>query len=904
MRRLLCALLLALLVPLPAIAGSAPPAAADGHEAPGAPLAARSLSAGNSHTCAALTGGRLKCWGGSGSGQLGQGSSTARGDGSNEMGANLAAIELGAGRRAVSVGAGANVSCAVLDDGRLKCWGQNSSGELGLGDTAARGDAPGEMGDALPAVDLGAGRTATAVSVGGAAVCATLDNGTVKCWGQNNGGGLGQGDTATRGDGPGEMGNNLNAIDLGAGRTVVAVAAGGHSCAVLDDGTLKCWGFGGTGRLGYGDSTSRGDNANEMGANLPAVALGTGRTATAVTTGNSHTCALLDDGAVKCWGSGGNGQLGNGSVTNLGDGANEMGDNLQPVNLGAGRTATAISAAGNHTCALLDDGSVKCWGVGASGELGNGTAATIGDGPNEMGDNLLPIDLGSGRTAVAITSGATHSCAVLDDTTIRCWGENASGQLGLGDTADRGEAPGEMGASLPTVDLGGTFATGPGLAIDVEAADTEYVVGETIDYVVTVTNTGGAPLTGVEIVDTDVPGCDVSVGALGVGTEHQQECSHTAVAADIGTFTHEASANSDQTTPVAGSSQVTVLTNAGASIEVQADDTSYVVGEEIDYTVTVTNTGGVPLTGVTITDTDVAGCATVVGSLAVGAADETECSHTAVGADIGTFSHTATVDSDQTEPIASAASEVTVVAGPALEISVVSNEETVLAGEDVHYTVTVTNAGGVPLTGVTVSDTDFPDCAGAPGSLQPGTGHAFLCTYTTVVGDVGTLSHTATADSDQTDPVASQPWLVSVARVRPDARIRLGGGAVAGNNVYNVSGANQSRSATVANRGIARFTLTAQNDGTAQENLRVTGLGSSNRYLVTYRAGGENVTADVAGDGFVFGDVDPGELRTVAVTVQARARIPAGAAITRRITVASGLTELRDVVKLTVTRRR
>src|SRR5690606_9674905 len=107
-----------------------------------------------------------------------------------------------------------------------------------------------------------------------------------------------------------------------------------------------------------------------------------------------------------------------------------------------------------HTCAMFNDGSVKCWGMNSSGQLGLGDTSNRGDGSNEMGDNLPNVDLGGGRTATDITAGATHTCAILDDGSAKCWGANNSGQLGLGDTSNRGDGSNEMGDSLPAVDLG------------------------------------------------------------------------------------------------------------------------------------------------------------------------------------------------------------------------------------------------------------------------------------------------------------------------------------------------------------------------------------------------------------------------------------------------------------------
>ncbi len=237
--------------------------------------------------------------------------------------------------------------------------------------------------------------------------------------------------------------------------TGVVIAAGnGHTCA-LRAGTVKCWGYNGSGQLGLGDTADRGDGPGEMGVNLPAVDLGPGRTATAITAGEVHTCALLDDATIKCWGANGFGQLGLGDTETRGDGPGEMGVNLPAVDLGPGRTATAITAGGAHTCARLDDATVKCWGWNGFGQLGLGDTADRGDGPGEMGANLPVVDLGPGRTATAVTAGYTHTCALLDDATIKCWGANYAGQLGLGDTANRGDQSGEMGVNLPAVDIWG-----------------------------------------------------------------------------------------------------------------------------------------------------------------------------------------------------------------------------------------------------------------------------------------------------------------------------------------------------------------------------------------------------------------------------------------------------------------
>ncbi len=131
-----------------------------------------------------------------------------------------------------------------------------------------------------------------------------------------------------------------------------------------------------------------------------------------------------------------------------------MGDHLPAVDLGTGRTAVAVSAGDAHTCALLDNATVKCWGFNGSGQLGLGDNVNRGDrtrGRTRWATTCPAVDLGTGRTAVAIATGANHTCALLDNDTVKCWGSNGSGQFGLGDTTNRGDAtPGhQMGDNLP-----------------------------------------------------------------------------------------------------------------------------------------------------------------------------------------------------------------------------------------------------------------------------------------------------------------------------------------------------------------------------------------------------------------------------------------------------------------------
>ncbi|MGK4000991.1 hypothetical protein WMF31_00095 [Sorangium sp. So ce1036] len=427
------------------------------------PLVPITIAAGDDHTCIIeSTHHRIKCWGADTFGQLGVGVPTfdipaARGDVPWEMG-NALPFALTGSQTASQVAVGYNHVCARLTSGSAKCWGYNSLGQLGLGDDDARGDEPYEMGEGLDEVLVG---EVTSIITGESLTCALQELPSsslkgIKCWGSSWGGKLGNGATSSQGDSAAEMAS-LDFIDLGThlgtDRTVKSASAGNsHVCAVLDDDTVKCWGSNTYGQLGLGDTTHRGVLASDMGDNLPTVYLGADRKVKAVATGATHTCALLDNNTVKCWGANDYGQLGIESSADQGDQAGEM-EILDPVYLGVDRTAKAISAGAAHTCALLDNNTVKCWGSNGYGQLGIESSADQGDQAGEMA--ILPaVDLGAERTAKAISAGRNHTCALLDNDTIKCWGRNSFGQLGLGNTSPRGLSSGTMGDYLPVVDLG------------------------------------------------------------------------------------------------------------------------------------------------------------------------------------------------------------------------------------------------------------------------------------------------------------------------------------------------------------------------------------------------------------------------------------------------------------------
>jgi alpha-tubulin suppressor-like RCC1 family protein len=223
---------------------------------------------------------------------------------------------------------------------------------------------------------------------------------------------------------------------------------------------MVCWGDNEYGQLGQGNMINIGDALNATIAATPTINMGTGRSVVAISAGNLHTCALLDNATVKCWGSAGNGRLGTGDTNDLGDDPAEMGDALLPISLGTGASAISVTAGGSHTCVLLNTAAVKCFGNGADGKLGYESQDNIGDLPNQMGDALATVSLGTGRTVLAVSAGLAHTCAILDDASVKCWGNGGSGRRGSSSTSRAGTTTGQMGDSLTVLSAGALINTG------------------------------------------------------------------------------------------------------------------------------------------------------------------------------------------------------------------------------------------------------------------------------------------------------------------------------------------------------------------------------------------------------------------------------------------------------------
>jgi alpha-tubulin suppressor-like RCC1 family protein len=416
----------ALLMALFAVATLAFPAGAAAEPAsePSAPAAGQ-LDSGVLHTCA-IDAGRVRCWGAGNSGQLGYGDAGAVGD--DEVPGTAGPVDLGPGRSATAISAGDFHTCAVLDNGSVRCWGFGGDGRLGYGHQANVGDD--ETPGSLAPVDLGSGQSAVAISAGGAHTCAILNTGGVLCWGFGEDGRLGYGDPATIGDD--EVPGSLVPVNLGPGRTATAITAGGqHTCALLDNAAVRCWGTNGTlfqgdGRLGYGTPDTIGNDETPAAVDP----VNTGGPVTAISAGTVHTCAVLVGGSVRCWGNGTDGRNGYANEFRIGD--NETPNLAGPVDLGGPAAAISVS---DHSCARLVNGTVRCWGPGTFGRLGYANTNDIGD--NEFPSAVDPVDLVG--LASSVSAGGTHTCARLNDGALRCWGEGAHGRLGYANTATIGD---------------------------------------------------------------------------------------------------------------------------------------------------------------------------------------------------------------------------------------------------------------------------------------------------------------------------------------------------------------------------------------------------------------------------------------------------------------------------------
>ena len=357
------------------------------------------IAGGTGHTCALLHDGTVRCWGASAQGELGPLSPTFY---------SYAPVVVDGIEHATAIAAAHDVTCALIDDGTVRCWGWSAGADYVLGD---RNMHP------VP-ITIGGLAGVKAIAPGSSHICALLCDGRVQCWGNNASGLLGS-NVPVGTSIPWTVSGISDAIQISASYT--------HTCAVLADGTVKCWGLNESGQLGDGTTTNR---------TTPVAVASISRTKRVVA-GIKHTCAVLESGAVQCWGSNSYGQLG----------AQAVASSLLPVTVPGVEGAVALAASGmdssygSTTCALLSSGTVICWGSNAYSLLGNGSSLPV-SGPSTVlgvctvGSGIATASPAACAVPISVSAGGNHSCAVFRDGTVGCWGQNSTGQLGNGTNLD------------------------------------------------------------------------------------------------------------------------------------------------------------------------------------------------------------------------------------------------------------------------------------------------------------------------------------------------------------------------------------------------------------------------------------------------------------------------------------
>ncbi|MGH2959984.1 MAG: RCC1 domain-containing protein, partial [Solirubrobacterales bacterium] len=346
-------------------------------------------SAGSSNSCAVMLTGAIKCWGFNSQGQSGTGNTTNSGVPQNSL------ITSGA----TAIGYGLEHRCALLGDS-ARCFGDNERGQIGDGSTTDR---------PVPTTPIGLASGVTSLDAGGYSTCAIVTK-VVKCWGNNDFGIVGDGSSNNR-NVPVQVAGIAGATDID--------VSGDHACAV-EFALLKCWGANGSGQLGIG-STGPAQTS-------PAVAttFGSGQSAVAVTGGTTCT---FDSGGIKCAGYGYWGQIGNN-------------DSLDAPSATAATVLTSGNGAGKmdggyqSTCAIPTSGAnnkkVYCWGLNSNSVLGQGpgqNAATL----TFLDEPTLVSGIAADATSIAV--GYTHVCAVVT-AAVRCWGRNNGGSVTGTDTGN------------------------------------------------------------------------------------------------------------------------------------------------------------------------------------------------------------------------------------------------------------------------------------------------------------------------------------------------------------------------------------------------------------------------------------------------------------------------------------
>jgi alpha-tubulin suppressor-like RCC1 family protein len=355
---------------------------------------APNVATGLFHTCALNGDGNVFCWGVNYSGQLG--------NGMNYSYSSHPTRVMGLSNKIISIAVSNNHSCALTDNGAVKCWGANSAGQLGNASFNSSN---------LPVDVVGLYRGVKAIAVGEYHSCALLNTGEVRCWGANDLGQLGNNN----------LGNSnipITVNGLLSGVTKLAVGYD-HACALVNSSSIKCWGSNSQGQLG---------NSSLIDSSVPVLVSNLVGSFTSITASFSSTCTLAVSGVGYCWGGNSFGELGNG-VSSL--------PVITPITMSVINSPISVLALGDsHTCILNNLGSVECWGYNGKGAVGDGT--TI--------NTLLPETvIGLESNVIALASRDNHNCSILNSGVVKCWGDNYAGQLGNGNT---------INSSLPVAVLG------------------------------------------------------------------------------------------------------------------------------------------------------------------------------------------------------------------------------------------------------------------------------------------------------------------------------------------------------------------------------------------------------------------------------------------------------------------
>ena len=295
------------------------------------------IGSGIQHNCVLSSGGGVQCWGDGVSGVLGRGSST-------DSWSPVAVTGLSSGVTQLSVGTAH--TCAVTNTNGLKCWGNGSYGRLGDGTTNQK---------SVPTDIFPSGSGVIAVSLGDVSTCALFSGGSVQCWGRNYSGQLGTGGTTDSLSPTPVPTLTSGVVAISVGENNVLSGQASHACALMTDGSVQCWGDNTAGQIGDGTTSPRLVPTAVVG--LPAPAVG-------ISAGAKHTCAVLDTGALYCWGLNASQQLGDGTVTPR---------PLPTQVYGLSSGIAAVAAGSVHTCAMTTTSDVKCWGDNVYGQLGDGT---------------------------------------------------------------------------------------------------------------------------------------------------------------------------------------------------------------------------------------------------------------------------------------------------------------------------------------------------------------------------------------------------------------------------------------------------------------------------------------------------------------------------------------------------